>query len=222
MVTVVLCRDAAGMSERRLDLRDAHLAHLTALGGGLFLAAPLIAAASEREITGSLFILAGDSDAARSAIEQDPYFQARIWSACRYHATESRFGMWMPEHREQLAMFAALAPDGRIDPCDPADRYFLFLCREFADGVPPETLQIEHGGYIAANFKRMMAGMRLLAGGDDADAPHGLYIFRARDLAAAQELADAEPYVTAGRWNTELYTLPAVLGTWPQSARATR
>lgn len=221
MVTVALCRDAAGMSETRIDERDAHLAHLKAHAADLLLAAPLVAPGRDREIAGSLFILAGDDiAAARSIVEKDPYHSAGVWSQCDFHATESRFGMWMPEHADQLAMFAPLAPGGRIDPPDPADRHFLFLCRERSDETLPQALQMEHGAFIAGLFKRMMVGLRLLPGASDRDAPHGLYIYRAADLTAAQALAKAEPYVREGRWGIELFVMPALLGSWPRAGRA--
>lgn len=219
MVTVALCRDAAGSSEPRLAGREAHLAHLKALGEDLLLAAPLVAAGREGAFAGSLFVFAGDADAARLAIARDPYHQAGVWAASSLFAAESRFGMWMPERDEQLAMFAALVPDGQIRPADPADRHYLFLCHTRETEPPSQALQVEHGAYIAQHFKRMMFGARLLADGDVSDAPQGLYIFRARDLPAAQTLADAEPYVGTGHWRTDLFAMPALLGAWPRSRK---
>jgi uncharacterized protein YciI len=219
MVTVALCPDAAGSSEPRLAGREAHLAHLEALGEDLLLAAPLVAAGIEGAFAGSLFVFAGDADAARSALVRDPYHEAGVWTAPSLFATESRFGMWMPERGEQLAMFAGLVPGGQIRPADPADRHYLFLCHTRETEPPSQALQIEHGTYIAQHFKRMMFGARLVADGGAADAPHGLYIFRARDLPAAQTLADAEPYVAIGHWRTHVFAMPALLGGWPRTRK---
>ncbi|MCR9181171.1 MAG: YciI family protein [Erythrobacteraceae bacterium] len=90
----IIAKDKPGAGAIRTAMLREHLAHVEAQIDRLAVAGPL--KDEEGNFTGSLLVVKAASEAdARAMLEQDPYFQAGVWSHVEIHAFSAVAGDWV-------------------------------------------------------------------------------------------------------------------------------
>lgn len=90
----IVTTDHPGSGDVRREKLRAHLAHIEQTLDTLAVAGPLRDA--DGAITGSLLVVHAESvDDARRMLEEDPYYQAGIWSSIEISAFSAAAGSWV-------------------------------------------------------------------------------------------------------------------------------
>ena len=100
MIFIVFCQDAAEGTARRQALMQQHFAHIRAMKPHYLAAGPCPADASRPDQASFLLLEADSEEAARSIMEQDPYFIGGVWKDMMIRPFRPVVGRWLPPGME--------------------------------------------------------------------------------------------------------------------------
>jgi uncharacterized protein YciI len=94
-IFAVWCEDGPDAHQIRLESLDGHLAHIEAHFGRFLVAGPMRRGGADA-ISGSLFVIAADSEGeARRLMEQDPYVRRGAYARVEYRKLTPAAGRWI-------------------------------------------------------------------------------------------------------------------------------
>lgn len=93
----IYCADSADGGRLRKEHMDAHMQHIGKVKDRLMLAGPCPAGNGNAREASFLVIEAADAAAARTLLENDPYYKAGVWDDVVVREFRPLVGAWAPQ-----------------------------------------------------------------------------------------------------------------------------